>query len=249
MEKKYYRAYEDRYRAVYSQGVKYWSDFPREVQEDLAGLDSFLDFAKARPGVHRILEAGCGEGHLAVRIAQKGFDYLGIDLAPSALEKARLRLKEAGLEGRAQFVLHDVTDLLFLPGGSFDLAVDNKLLHMLVVDEDRQRYLAGLRRVLKPGSYVMFNEVYREGVYSGPVHSFEQYLSIFKEDLVTSEERTAYNEGKEVKVRIPRVPARPKDLPGYAREMEENGFRIVHFQVLQSYAGCRFYAEVQPGSG
>ncbi len=242
MKEKYYQAYEGRYRTVYSQGVKYWSDFPWEVQEDLAGLNSFLGFVRARPGVDRILEPGCGEGHLAVPLIQKGFDYLGVDLAPSALKKARSRLKEAGLEERARFVLHDATDLSFLPAGSFDLAVDNKFLHMLVVDRDRQRYLTGLRRVLKPGSYVLFNELYQEGAYPGPVESFKQYLDIFKPDLTTMEERTAYNEGREVKVRIPRVPARPKDQAGYAREMEDNGFRMVHFEVLESYIGCRFYA-------
>jgi SAM-dependent methyltransferase len=152
LERKYYEAYENRYRDVYRQGVKYWCDFPWEVLEDLAGLDSFLDFAGARPGAHRILEPGCGEGHLAVALAQKGFDYLGVDLAPSAVEKAGLRISEAGLGVRARFVLHDATDLSFLHEGSFDFALDNKFLHMLVVDHDRRRYLSTLRWALKPGA-------------------------------------------------------------------------------------------------
>lgn len=245
MEGKYYHAYEDRYKDVYRQGVKYWCDFPWEVREDLTGLDSVLDFAGARPGIHRVLEPGCGEGHLALALIQRGFDYLGIDLAPSALEKARLRLKEAGLVDHARFILHDATDLSFLPAASFDLAIDNKFLHMLVVDQDRQKYLSSLRRVLKPGAYVMFNnELYLDGAYTGPVESFQQYLDIFKPDLETIEERTAYNGGKEVKIRIPRIPARPKDQAGYAREMEENGFRMVHFQILKSHTGCRFFARV-----
>lgn len=249
MDRKYYQAYEDRYRDVYRQGVKYWSDFPWEVLEDLAGLDSFLEFTGARPGVHKFLEPGCGEGHLALALAQKGFDYLGVDLAPSALERARLRLSEAGLGERAQFVLHDVTDLTFLDEATFDFALDNKLLHMLVVDQDRRRYLASLRRALKIGAWVMFNELFREGAPDGPIHSFEQYLEVFKPDLTTIEERTAYNGGKETKVRIPKVPARPKDKDGYAREMEESGFELVRFHILKSYMGCRFYATVPQGSG
>lgn len=242
MSDKYYRAYEHRYRSVYRQGVKYWSDFPLELQEDLAGLDSFLAFAGARAG-HRILEPGCGEGPLAVPLIKKGLDYLGVDLAPSALRKARLRLKEAGLQGRRRFVLHDATDLSFLPAESFDLAVDNRFLHMLVVDGDRRAYHAGLRRVLKPGSYVLFNqELYREGAHPGPVESFQRYLEVFRPDLATPEERTAYYEGREIKVRIPRVAARPKDRAGYVAEMEAGGFRMVHFEVLESGLSCRFYA-------
>ena len=162
-ELKYYQAYEERYQSVYGQGVKYWSDFPQEVEEDLAGLNAFLEFAGARAGTYR----------------------------------ARVR-------GRSP----------------------------------------GLRRVLKPGSHVLFNELYqKEGAYSGPVESYEQYLEVFKPDLTTVEERIAYNEGREVKVRIPRVPARPKDHVGYAREMEDNGFRMVHFEVLGSYTGCRFHVQ------
>ena len=244
MEKKYYQSYEERYKDVYSQGVKYWSGFPWEVVEDLAGLDAFLEFSGALPGTHRILEPGCGEGHLALSVAQKGFEYLGVDLAPSAVEKARQRLDEAGLGEYAKFLLRDATDLSFLPANGFDLALDSKFLHMLVVDQDRDRYLATLHAALKPGSYLMFSEIYRDGAYDGPVTSFEQYVEVFRPDLTTIEERTAYNGNTEVKVRIPRVPARPKDRVGYTKEMERSGFKMVRFKVQKSFMGCRFYAQV-----
>jgi SAM-dependent methyltransferase len=244
-ERKYYQAYEDRYRDVHRQGVKYWADFPWEVLEDLAELDSFLAFAGANPGVHRVLEPGCGEGNLALALVHKGFDYLGIDLAPSALEKARARFAEAGFSAEGKFVLHDATDLAFLPEAGFDFAVDNKLLHMLVVDSDRRSYLSSLRRALKPEAYVVFNEMHREEAYEGPVESFDQYLDAFKPDLTTVEERTAYSGGKQVRVRIPRVPARPRGQAGYTREMSENGFDLVHFRILKSQMGCVFYAKVR----
>lgn len=242
MEPKYYHSYEDRYRAVYRQGVKYWSAFPWEVLEDLAGLDSFLEFAGARPGAHKVLEPGCGEGHLALALVQKGFDYLGIDVAPSALEKARARLAEAGFQGEDRFVLADATDLSFLPKAGFDLAVDNRMLHMLVVDEDRRRYLAGLRRALKPGGLVVFKEIYHDQAYEGPIDSFGQYLAVFRPDLTTLEERTAYNAGGEVKVSVTRVPARPRGERGYAKEMAEMGFKTLRFKVVESYMNCVFYA-------
>jgi hypothetical protein len=78
-----------------------------------------------------------------------------------------------------------------------------------------------------------------------------QYLDVFKPDLTTVEERTAYSDGKEVKIRIPKVPARPKDKAGYTREMEESGLELVRLQVPpESYMGCRFYVRIpNPGSG
>ncbi|MGE5578899.1 MAG: class I SAM-dependent methyltransferase [Bacillota bacterium] len=241
-ESKYYEAYEQRYRLVYGQGIEYWSNHPAEVKEEVEGLEAFLNFCGADPAADRVLEPGCGEGNLAVLLTGKGFRYVGVDLAPSAIEKARLRLERAGLSGLTEFVLADATELSFLPEAEFDLAVDNKFLHMLVVDGDRERYLAGLRRALKSGAWAMFNELYLEDAYSGPVTSFEQYMDIFSPDLSTMEERAAYNGDTPVTVRIPKLPGRFKNEAGYRSEMERAGFEVVRFEVLQSYMGCRFFA-------
>lgn len=88
-----------------------------------------------------------------------------------------------GLSQTARFVLHDATDLSSLQTSGFDLAVDNKLLHMLVIDEDRERYLLALHKALKPGAWVMFNQLYREGTDDGPITSYEQYIEIYKTDF------------------------------------------------------------------
>ena len=121
-ERQYYLAYEDRYRRVYEQGVPFWSAFPCELEEDFEGLEEILKSYYERgstPGtlpaavteyprvatkerLHvsteerpRVLEPGCGEAPLALKLASLGFDYVGVDLAASALLKAKERLEEA----------------------------------------------------------------------------------------------------------------------------------------------------------
>jgi len=122
-QRKYYLAYEDRYQRVYEQGVPFWSAFPCELEEDFEGLEELLKSYYERgstPGTHpesavtehprvatkerlhvsteerpRVLEPGCGEAPLALKLVSLGFDYVGVDLAASALLKAKERLEEA----------------------------------------------------------------------------------------------------------------------------------------------------------
>lgn len=48
-----------------------------------------------RPG--RALDVGCGAGGLAVALAERGWDVLGVDLAPNAIEAARKVAAERGV--------------------------------------------------------------------------------------------------------------------------------------------------------
>jgi ubiquinone/menaquinone biosynthesis C-methylase UbiE len=180
-------------------------------------------------------------------LVPQGFDYVGVDLAAPALSKAKERLEaslgDRGDTSRVTLVQHDVTDLSFLEPQSFDLAIDAKLLHMLVVDSDRDRYLRGLSRALKPGAMVLFIELFREDAYDGPMDSFDEYMNLFAPDLTTLEERSAFNAGKEVKIKLAQVPARPRSKAGYLSELGRYGFEVLTFTVLESGMECRIIAQ------
>lgn len=273
-ERKYYFAYEDRYRNVYEQGVRYWSAFPWEVKGDLEGLEEFLQVFHSRQSAFapftphsepaaaerfRVLEPGCGEAPLAVTLLSRGFDYVGVDVAAIALSKAQERIAEflsidhpspvrsqlgKAQLGKARLFQHDVTDLSFLEPRSFDLAIDNKLLHMLVLDSDRDLYLSSLCRALKPGALVLLKELLMEDAYDGPVESFDDYMRLFAPDLTTIEERTAFNGDEELKVKLTRVPARPRSKEGYLRELGRYGFEALTFDVVEPGFECRMVARL-----
>lgn len=263
-ERKYYYAYENRYRRVYAEGIRYWSEHPPEVKGALDGFSELLKVLSEQPlcsigrqapaevnaaaaqggesasagGRLRVLEPGCGEGRFAVESLARGFDYVGIDLAPSALARARERVDAFQKDAvGVQLLCRDVTELSFLEPASFDLAIDIGLLHMLVADCDRRRYLDGLRRALREGGLVLFIEACSEGAYDGPVETYEDYMRVFAPGLVTDEERIAYNDGREVTIKLDRLPARPRDRKGYVRELCDHGFRVLDFTNLETNCG------------
>ena len=101
----------------------------------------------------RVLDAGCGTGEHTLLAAIHGADALGVDVSPSAIERARRKAAERGVD--AAF---DVADALALDhlGRTFDTVVDSGLFHVFD-DGRRSRYAASLASVLTPGGrcYVM----------------------------------------------------------------------------------------------
>jgi 2-polyprenyl-3-methyl-5-hydroxy-6-metoxy-1,4-benzoquinol methylase len=65
----------------------------------------------------RLLDAGCGTGENALLAASRGADVTGIDVAPTAIARARAKASERGLTAR--FEVADALDL-----GRLSLTVD-----------------------------------------------------------------------------------------------------------------------------
>lgn len=94
-----------------------------------------------------VLDVGCGTGEHALFFAARGHEAWGIDAAPTAIERAKLKMRERGLT--ATFVVGDALRLEDL-GRTFDAVTDSGLFHVFA-DEQRLRFEASLRRALVPG--------------------------------------------------------------------------------------------------
>jgi SAM-dependent methyltransferase len=95
----------------------------------------------------RLLDSGCGTGENTLMAAAKGADAVGVDVAPSAIERARAKAAERGVA--ASFEVASVLDLGRL-GQTFDTIMDSGVFHVFN-DDDRARYVASLASVLEPG--------------------------------------------------------------------------------------------------
>lgn len=96
--------------------------------------------------VGRALDVGCGTGTNAIWLAQHGYEVLGVDVAPLAIEKARAKLPP-GLSCR-------FTSLDFLAekpeGGPFQLVFDRGCFHVFDEPADRAKLAARVAAVLAP---------------------------------------------------------------------------------------------------
>ncbi len=86
----YYTAYEQRYKAVYDAGVERWGHSPDDA-ELYTTLKKWVTDNHLE-GKH-VIEFACGEGAAGVILSELGCRYHGLDIAPSALERARARDK------------------------------------------------------------------------------------------------------------------------------------------------------------
>src|SRR3954452_1454560 len=115
------------------------------------------DIQRPQPAVQRladaglltgdVFDAGCGTGEHALLAAAGGARVYGVDLSPTAIETARRKAIERGLDVR-----FDDGDMLTipLPDTAFDVVLDSGLFHSFD-DDERTRYVDRLHNALRPG--------------------------------------------------------------------------------------------------
>ncbi len=104
----------------------------------------------------RVLDIGCGEGRHTILFAAAGYEAIGVDNQPRAIERARRFAAESGPPpARLRFALADVFHLPF-PPGSFDVVLDYGCLHH-VRKSDFARYRAAVVPLLRPDGYLLLS--------------------------------------------------------------------------------------------
>jgi SAM-dependent methyltransferase len=111
---------------------------------------AFLRLADTGALTGALLDAGCGTGEHTILAACRGAIALGIDVSPRAIEIARRKAAERGIE--ATFETFDALRLDTL-GESFDTILDSGLFHVFD-DGDLTRYASALQAVLRPGGHL-----------------------------------------------------------------------------------------------
>ena len=117
-----------------------------ESGADLHGEASFAATLLDRPG--RVLDAGCGTGRVAIRLADLGHDCVGTDVDESMLAVAR---REAPDLPWFAADLASVTDADLGGAGDFDLVVLAGNVVPLLAEGTLPSAVARLRDLLRPG--------------------------------------------------------------------------------------------------
>lgn len=127
----------------------------------------------------KTIDLGCGTGNEAIYLTKRGFQVTGIDISEFAIQEAKRRAAEAGVE--CEFIASDVLDISLEE--KYDFAVDRACFHFLD-PEDHEKYLAVLRRISNPGAMFFLVVSSEHETAKGP-HQFskEDIHRIFDRDF------------------------------------------------------------------
>jgi SAM-dependent methyltransferase len=163
--------WEERYRGA----ERVWSG---RVNATLAALVGELE-----PG--RALDLGCGEGGDAIWLAQNGWHATGVDLSPTAIERARAAANERGVTGRTTFVAADLstyTDTARLTDGDrYDLVTASFL--QSPVELPREAILRAATRFVAPGGRLLIVGHAAAPSWSPPEHMHDVVFPTPETDL------------------------------------------------------------------
>jgi len=122
----------------------------------------------------KVLDVGCGTGEHTILLTGLGYDVLGIDFAPEAVEQARRNADAKGAGAR-----FEVADAMNLPADPrYDTILDSALFHIFD-DADRPKYVASLHGAVLPGGIVHVLALSDQGRGFGPQVSGETIRDAF----------------------------------------------------------------------
>jgi cyclopropane fatty-acyl-phospholipid synthase-like methyltransferase len=106
------------YARMYRLRFTPWERYGKAAAASIAALLDREEAERSRP-LGRALDLGCGRGQFTPDLAQRGWDAVGIDYVPAAIEAAKSR----GVDG-VTYVVGDVTGLQSAGLGTFDYFLD-----------------------------------------------------------------------------------------------------------------------------
>ena len=142
MERKYYEAYDDRYRQVHREGLQWFYDDPTPIV-----METVKAFGIAKE--QKLLELGCGEGRDAYPLLKQGYDLLATDISPAAIRYAQKKWPQFA----DRFAVFDC--VAGRMDAKFDVIYAVAVAHMLVEDADRNAFYGFIREHLTPNGIAL----------------------------------------------------------------------------------------------
>ncbi|MDR0964281.1 MAG: class I SAM-dependent methyltransferase [Clostridium sp.] len=128
-------------------------------------IDTFLRQYAPKPQQDQVLDSernlivdlGCGTGAMTIRLAQKGYDMIGIDRSPQMLTIAQSKADALpALPARPLFLLQDMRELdLYSTVGAFISICD--AVNYLLEDGDMRKVFEQVNTYLYPGGIFIFD--------------------------------------------------------------------------------------------
>ena len=135
--RKYYAAYDDRYKTAHQKGVSWAGDKNSPiVLEIIRKYNIQLE--------DNLLEVGCGEGRDSRAVLESGYNLMATDISTEAIAYCKRIMPNFKEHFSVLDCLSDKLDK------QFDFIYGIAVIHMLVLDEDRNRFYQFICNHLKP---------------------------------------------------------------------------------------------------
>ena len=144
--KKYYLAYDERYKDVHDEGLLWFSRNPS------IELIEWIKYYSI-PISEEVCEIGCGEGRDTLYLVSDGYSITAVDASPTAIDKCKKLGEVENL--KVDWIVGDALELSRKLSKRFLWIYSICTLHMLVEDIDRQKFLQSMYDLLLPGGRAM----------------------------------------------------------------------------------------------
>lgn len=140
--RKYYAAYEERYKTAHQNGVSWSSDQSSPIVMEI------IKKYKIQPE-QCLLEIGCGEGRDSKTVLENHYNLMATDISNEAIKYCK---REMPTFEKNFSVLDCLSDNL---DKTFDFIYGIAVIHMLVLDEDRDKFYQFIYNHLKPAGLAL----------------------------------------------------------------------------------------------
>lgn len=202
MKRKYYEAYDDRYRQIHAENLQWAYDEPSPIV-----METVREFGIDRN--HKILELGCGEGRDAYLLLKGGYNLLATDISAEVIAYDRKKWPEyAESFGVLDGIAGELPE-------KFHFIYAVAVVHMLVEDGDRDGFYAFIRAHLTPDGIALICTM-GDG-------KFERKTD--PEKAFDLQDRTHQQSGR--KVQIASTTCRMVSFETLRKELSRNGLTII----------------------
>ena len=138
--RKYYEAYDERYKQIHAMNLAWEADLHSQILDEMI---TKLDLNSQST----ILELGCGEGRDAIYLMQKGYEVCATDISKEAITFCATKTPQFVDRFKVLNACEDSWT------ATYDFIYSIAVLHMLVLEEDRNKFLTFVREHLNENGY------------------------------------------------------------------------------------------------
>ena len=205
--RKYYKAYNERYVTAHSHGVSWSSNISTPIVGDVLkryGIDHS----------QRLLEIGCGEGRDSGSVLENGYNLLATDVSEEAILYCKKHFEKYKNCFRVLDVLSDN------PKTKFNFIFSVAVVHMLVLDVDRDMFYQFIKKHLTPNGIALICTM-GDGKY--------EMQSDIKDSFNLVEREHEFG-----KIKVAATSCRMVSYETFEKEIERNGLEIIEKGITQS---------------